>query len=94
VPAPRVTTRRVTERSPAPRVRVERAPASVERAPVVVPEPVVAEMPAPPEEPTRTEPVVAAPSRTDRRVEEPARRRGGWSSTADVIRNAPFPINP
>lgn len=23
-----------------------------------------------------------------------AKRRGGWSSTSDVIRNAPFPINP
>ena len=29
-----------------------------------------------------------------RRGSEPGRRRGGYPSTGDIIRNAPFPINP
>jgi hypothetical protein len=75
--------------APAPR-----AVAAVEAAPAPELRPQAAEVAAAPEPSPTPEPVVAAPSRRPMPAPEPARRRGGWSSTADVIRNAPFPINP
>jgi hypothetical protein len=85
-PAARQVARRV---APAPR-----AVAAVEAAPAPELRPQAAEVAAAPEPSPTPEPVVAAPSRRPMPAPEPARRRGGWSSTADVIRNAPFPINP
>lgn len=79
------TTRPVTHVAAAP------APAP-EPTPEPTPEPVVERAPAP------SEPIIAAPAPMPRRDEPRASsRRGGgqgtWT-TADVIRNAPFPINP
>jgi hypothetical protein len=83
-PAARTAARRAVPRPVAPRAEV--ADARVAERDAETP-PV-----APPVDPTPAEPVVAAPSRRPAPTPEP-RRRGGWS-TADVIRNAPFPINP
>jgi hypothetical protein len=91
---------RTVARSAAPRAEVRRAaprattrasaPVVVAAAPVEAPrvEPAEVVAPAP-----RPEPIVAAPSRRSMPAAESGRRSGGWS-TADVIRNAPFPINP
>ena len=83
-PAARTAVRRAVPRPVAPRAEV--ADARVAERDAETP-PV-----APPVDPTPAAPVVAAPSRRPAPPAEP-RRRGGWS-TADVIRNAPFPINP
>jgi len=89
---------RAAPRTPvAPVARVSRRPAVVDEVPAVAADrplddtgPVVEPMPAP--EPVRDEPVVAAPSRPADPPPPPP-RRGGWTME-DVIRNAPFPINP
>jgi hypothetical protein len=83
-PAARTVARRALPRPAAPRAEVADARVAERDAET----PVV----APRADPTPAEPVVAAPSRRPAPTPEP-RRRGGWS-TADVIRNAPFPINP
>lgn len=88
-----------TRRTPVRQVAVERAP-EPELQPVAEAPAVVAEAPAPQEEPapiTVSAPVPAPPSRAPAPSRVPARRgsgNGGWWSTGDVIRNAPFPINP
>lgn len=90
---------RTTPRTPvAPVARVLPRPAVVDEAPeadadrrVDETNPDIEPMPTP--EPVRDEPVVAAPSRPADPPPPPPRRRGGWTMD-DVIRNAPFPINP
>jgi outer membrane biosynthesis protein TonB len=98
-PSPRPT---VARKAPTPRraptpVQVAEAP---EPAPAPVPEPTPEPTPAPVEV---REPVTAAPTPAPSREPAPAPRqipaprgrsgRGTWT-TADVIRNAPFPILP
>ena len=68
---------------PEPRPVAE-APSPVAEAPAPAPEPTVERAPA--QIPTTP---VPSPSRGRSRG-----RSGGWWSTGDVIRNAPFPINP
>ncbi len=92
--APR-TTRVARVARPAP-ARVA-APASTADAPhepdAEAPNaPIPVEAPVP--EPPRDEPIVAAPSRPADPTPPPPRRRGPVWTTGDVIRNAPFPINP
>lgn len=101
-PAPRpstTTVRRPTRAAPAP----VRTPVRVRAEPARE----VAEAPA--ESGTPAEEPVPAPAAEERTIDShapspmpihlpaqgstPARRGGGWT-TADVIRNAPFPINP
>jgi hypothetical protein len=92
-PAVRAPAARAVARRPAPRPAAP--PAEVADARVAEREdatPPVAPPVAPAVDPAPAEPVVAAPSRRPAPTPEP-RRRGGWT-TADVIRNAPFPINP
>lgn len=93
--------------SPVPRAPVRaKAPARTHRRPTVAhvavaparrqPTP-VAQAPAP-------EPVIEAPAPAPMPIPAPSRvpsgrssrggRGGGWSTVGDVIRNAPFPINP
>jgi hypothetical protein len=87
---------RVAVRAPAPRAeRAEPAPAPV-REPVVEAPTVIAETPAPAEEPTPTvtrapSPVLTTPIPS---TSPRGRQRGGTWTMGDVIRNAPFPINP
>jgi hypothetical protein len=92
-PAPRKT-------PPAPRTP---RPEKVEHRPeVVTPTDVAAAEPAPePSQPVQevaVEPTVSAPAPSPDHIPAPApqrgTKRGGWWTTADVIRNAPFPINP
>ncbi len=79
-PAPRATQVAVAP-EPEPTAAPERVPTPApERSPEAAPLPAVEPMPAP-----RPRPADAP---------QPTRRRGGWSSVSDVIRNAPFPINP
>jgi hypothetical protein len=105
-PARSAPSRPVARRTPsrdaaAPVVRVARAP-RVEDAPAPAAEPAeqVADVPtidvevAPLPAPTRDEPIVAAPSRRPAEGPPASRRRGPVWTTGDVIRNAPFPINP
>jgi hypothetical protein len=76
------------------------APQRAEARPAPGPE--VAEAPAP--EPEAAEPAPVAPRQEEPVVTGPLRRApaptatpeppGGWRSTGEVIRNAPFPINP
>jgi hypothetical protein len=76
---------RAAEPAPAPEAEDrEVAPARVD-----TPRPEVDPAPAP----ARDEPVVAAPSRRPD-VQPAPRRRGRTWDMGDVIRNAPFPINP
>lgn len=94
---------RLVARAVAPRVveRVRVIERVVERRPAPEPEVAVAPAPEPAAAPAPPEPVpVAAPSPGARHLPEPvdapARGRGGrrpWDM-GDVIRNAPFPINP
>ena len=93
--APRPTARpTVAQRAPTPR----RAPAPVQVADATEPAP--APTPEPTPEPTAApievrEPATAAPAPAPRQIPAPRGRngRGTWT-TADVIRNAPFPILP
>lgn len=102
---PRPVVRRAPERTPtrsvaspvarraAPAPRPAPAPAAPAPAVVTQADGGEVEAPAPRVEPQPAEPVVAAPSRRPAPAAEPGRRRGGWTM-GDVIRNAPFPINP
>ncbi|GJG86488.1 hypothetical protein tb265_16690 [Gemmatimonadetes bacterium T265] len=98
-PAPQ----RLAARAPATAPRIVERVRIIERVvdPAPEPEPQVAAAPAPAPEPTpaASEPApVAAPSPGSRRLPttdapERGRRRGTWDM-GDVVRNAPFPINP
>jgi hypothetical protein len=94
-PAPTRRAPRVAARAPSPqRAPVRAAPATpAPVAEVAAPEP--AEVA--PAAPTAVEEVAPAPAADlPRQRPQPEQRapRGGWWSTGDVIRNAPFPINP
>ncbi len=103
--AARTTTRRAPRATPAARVaRAAPAPAAARASAADAPRQPEAEAPdqptpveAPVPIPPRDEPVVAAPSRpadpTPPPPPPPPRRRPVWT-TEDVIRNAPFPVNP
>jgi hypothetical protein len=92
-------------RPAAPRAAVPRQAVAAAAPEAAAPEPRATETraadgevaPAPAPAPRGDEPVVAAPSRRpDYGRDDGAtrgRRRGGWNM-GDVIRNAPFPINP
>ena len=86
-PAPR--RKSPTPQPPAPTPEPVLAAAEPAEATVDAPAPAPVEAPAP----TRAEVPVVAP-----RPSAPAPQRkapkGGWWSTGDVIRNAPFPVNP
>ena len=105
----RAVPRATAPRRPAPQARPTRAVAAapVARPAPVAPAPArareVAEVPAEatdaPEaaavpSPAPDGPVVAAPSRRTQDAQEGPRRRGRVWGMGDVIRNAPFPINP
>lgn len=99
-PAPRAPQRAKaaaqTRRAPVQRVAVREPEPEPEMQPVAEAPAVIAEAPAPVETPAP--PVVRAPTPLPIPAPSraPARRNGngGWWSTGDVIRNAPFPINP
>ena len=84
-------TPRVTPK-PSPKAEPQAAP-EAQPDPTPAPEPVKAETPAPAPKP---QPEVTPRPRTAPRPAATARapRRGGYWTTGDVIRNAPFPINP
>jgi hypothetical protein len=95
-PQPRATAKPVAERmqapTPAPMPVVE-APHPQPEVKVVqqsAPQPVVAEQPvsAEPSAPATRRPAPMPVPSTQRAP------RGGWKTTGDIIRNAPFPINP
>ena len=84
----RAATPQRTTRAPAPRATRAPAPrADVAQAPAPDAEPAAA--PAPRVETTEPRPTTSIPRPTPTPT-----RRGGYSTTADVIRNAPFPILP
>ena len=81
------------------------APRAVEQPVAVVAEPEVDEAPEPAPEPVETADVAAAPPPAQTEVGPPAPRprplptpapgrRGPYKTTAEVIRDAPFPIHP
>ena len=95
---------RATPTPSAPRVKAPSAPApvAVAEAPQPQPEVKAVEQPVPQptvvEQPAAAEPVDRAPAaQRPAPIPIPSTQRaprGGWKTTGDVIRNAPFPINP
>jgi hypothetical protein len=91
-PQPRATVSPVALRTPTPTPVVE--------APQPQPEVKVVELPAPQpqvaEQPVAVEPSAPATRRPAPMPVPSTQRapRGGWKTTGDIIRNAPFPINP
>jgi hypothetical protein len=89
VPAAAAPVKRPT---PTPRARPEPVKAPVTKAPApVAEEVVVAPAPAPTPAPAAQPAPTAAPTPTPTPTPH---RRGGYSNMGDIIRNAPFPINP
>ena len=99
-PAPKpAPAQHVAARAPTPApVPVAETPSQVAEAPAPEPTPEPAPvMTSPAPQPVLTTPVptpTRAPGRTQGRAPGRAGRGGGWWSTGDVIRNAPFPVNP
>lgn len=103
-PAPKAgrstVTRRPTRAAPVEqptRARISEPQATeIASVPEEVAAPTVETAPAPSETPAEAAPAPApSPDRYPSPAPQPGRgRRGGWWTTGDVIRNAPFPINP
>ena len=91
----RAPTQQVAAANPTPEPQpVAQTPAPVEEAPAPAPVEVPAPTPSAPQ-PVLTTPIPSpSPSRAPSRMPSRGGRGGGWWSTGDVIRNAPFPINP
>lgn len=84
-PKPSAPQRAVAHRSPRQATIAATAPVAIVQAPEPVaeptPAPIAAAEPAP----------IPRPTPAPARQQEP---RGGWRSVGEVIRNAPFPVNP
>ena len=95
---------RATPRATAPRMKAPSAPAPAVVAEAPQPQPEVKAVEAPVPQPVvAPQPVVDEPVDRAPAAQRPApipvpstqrAPRGGWKTTGDVIRNAPFPINP
>lgn len=92
----RARTRATPIPKPSPRHVPEPAAVEVAEAPEAVSAPMEETTTAPSPVPAEVTPSPASsPSPLPLPAPAPSRgRRGGWWTTADVIRNAPFPINP